>query len=200
MNHKIHEVYQNSLADLLAKWQQRRSRALSPDLPDLVDAALMLLNLNLDPLAELLDSLYSDNSRGRPRYDPTAMLRGLLLMTMLHPFLQPIAECSAISNMGPIVYIRSDQDPRFYPPIPRDSARFKQIMNPRSGCERSNSTKKTVHHPGDRPCRSATHYLFRLHLVSIVEHAKAWVAEDRKLVGDDLVKLCELAIKQYAKT
>jgi hypothetical protein len=73
-------------------------------------------------------------------------------------------------------------------------------MNPRSGCERSNSTKKTVHHPGDRPCRSATHYLFRLHLVSIVEHAKAWVAEDRKLVGDDLVKLCELAIKQYAKT
>jgi hypothetical protein len=535
MNHKIHEVYQNSLADLLAKWQQRRSRALSPDL---VDAALMLLNLNLNPLAELLDSLYSDNSRGRPRYDPTAMLRGLLLMTMLHqtrialfvkelrsnprlaliagfepnktpsvgafylfidhlengtfqpkcphriaaadsrhgkhlrnlkqekaekeaqrqrilatcdsitaqlkdqllandsrerprdfqqrledilfniavipsakrgmlgdlkhlhlcgdgsslpsgasPYGIPACECrkkgdfkcccdrfysdptanwgydsyrevyyfghtyyqhlvstsghdlpvhiiigqasesdftlslksadrliktarehkleieietvaydaghdahgiyqyllnkqinpvialnhrqgqhpnptgtaeklndngiplcpaglemrrhsqtpnhrvyfncpvkrptheegrtvwksyvdecphkvlcQPESKMGPIVYIRSDQDPRFYPPIPRDSARFKQIMNLRSGCERSNSTKKTVHHLGDRPCRSATHYLFRLHLVSIVEHAKAWVAEDRKLVGDDWVKLCELAIKQHAKT
>ncbi|MGH9935255.1 MAG: hypothetical protein ACREAM_03360, partial [Blastocatellia bacterium] len=99
-------------------------------------------------------------------------------------------------QMGPIVYVRSDQDPRYYPPIPRDSARFKQILNLRSGCERSNATKKTVHHLGDRPCRSDTHFLFRLYLVSVVEHAKAWLADDRKLVGDDLLKLCELASKQ----
>ncbi len=108
--------------------------------------------------------------------------------------------CQPESKMGPTVYVRSDQDPRYYPPIPRDSPRFKQIMNLRSGCERSNAIKKTVHHLGDRPCRSDTHFLFRLYLVSIIEHAKAWVAEDRKLVGDDLLKLCDLALKQGTKT
>src|SRR5262249_24430014 len=81
MNHTIHEVYQKSLADLLANWQKRRSRALSQEL---IEAALMLLNINLDPLAELLDSLYSNNPCGRTPYDPIVMLRGLLLMTILH--------------------------------------------------------------------------------------------------------------------
>ncbi len=89
------------------------------------------------------------------------------------------------SKMGPVVYIRSDSDPRLYPKIARDSPRFKQLMNLRSGCERSNSVKKTVHKLERRPCRSATHYLFRLHLISIIEHLKAWVAEDRKILGDD---------------
>jgi hypothetical protein len=103
--------------------------------------------------------------------------------------------CQPESKMGPIIYIRSDSDPRLYPKIARDSPRFKEILNLRSGCERSNSMKKVVHKLGDRPCRSATHFLFRLYLVSIVEHAKAWIAEDRKLVGDDLHKLCELATK-----
>jgi hypothetical protein len=87
--------------------------------------------------------------------------------------------------MGPTVYVRSDQDPRYYPPIPRNSPRFKEIMNLRSGCERSNSVKKVAHHLGDRPCRSATHYLFRLYVVSIAEHAKAWLADYRKALGDD---------------
>ncbi|MGH9939056.1 MAG: transposase, partial [Blastocatellia bacterium] len=44
----------------------------------------MLLSLNLDPLAESLASLYSDNPRGRPPYDPLAMLRALILMAILH--------------------------------------------------------------------------------------------------------------------
>lgn len=106
--------------------------------------------------------------------------------------------CQPDSKMGPIVYVRSDSDPRFYPPIPRDSERFKEVMRLRSGCERSNATKKVTHGLGKRPCRSATHFLFRLYLVSIVEHAKAWLAEDRKLVGDDWRKLCELAMKRQS--
>ena len=77
---------------------------------------------------------------------------------------------------------------------------FKEIMNLRSGCERSNSTKKVVHRLGQRPCRSATHFLFRLYLVSVIEHAKAWLAEDRKLVGDDWRKLCDLALKRETRT
>ena len=56
-------------------------------------------------------------------------------------------------------------------------------QNQVSGRERSNSMKKEVYGLGDRPCRSATHFLVRLYLVSIVEHAKAWLAEDRKKLG-----------------
>src|SRR5215510_4845220 len=80
MNQKIHEVYQKSLAALLAQWLRRRSRALSLEL---LEAALMLLHLNLDPLAASLASLYSEHPRGRPHYDPIAMLRALILMSML---------------------------------------------------------------------------------------------------------------------
>jgi hypothetical protein len=92
--------------------------------------------------------------------------------------------CQPDTKMGPVVYIRAQADPRLYPPIPRASPRFKQIMARRSGCERSNAMKKTVHHLDQRPCRSATHFLVRLYLISLVEHAKAWLADDRKLLGD----------------
>lgn len=93
--------------------------------------------------------------------------------------------CQPLTLMGPTVYVRSDSDPRFYPKIGRDSAEYKELFALRSGCERSNSTKKVVHHLENRPCRSATHYLMRLYLISVVEHAKAWLAEDRKQWGDD---------------
>ena len=50
--------------------------------------------------------------------------------------------------------------------------------------------KKETYSLGDRPCRSDTHFLVRLYLVSIIEHAKAWLAEDRKhLDTDDPVAL-----------
>jgi hypothetical protein len=93
--------------------------------------------------------------------------------------------CQPLTQMGPTVYVRSDSDPRFYPKIARDSAEYKALFAQRTGCERSNSTKKVTNHLENRPCRSATHYLMRLYLISIVEHAKAWVAEDRAAWGDD---------------
>jgi hypothetical protein len=94
--------------------------------------------------------------------------------------------------MGPLVFVRADSDPRFYPQIARDSQLFKEIMHLRSGCERSNATKKIVHHLGHRPCRSATHFLVRLYLISIIEHAKAWLAEDRQTLGEDWRSLSDL--------
>jgi hypothetical protein len=36
--------------------------------------------------------------------------------------------------------------------------------------------------------------LVRLYLISIVEHAKAWLAEDRKRLGDDSARLADLAL------
>lgn len=93
--------------------------------------------------------------------------------------------CQPDSKMGPVVYIRSDSDPRSYPHISRDSIEYKQLMALRSGCERSNSAKKVVYKLQERPCRSATHFLFRLYLVSILEHAKSWLFEDKKLFGNN---------------
>jgi hypothetical protein len=97
--------------------------------------------------------------------------------------------CQPHTKMGPVVYVRSDKDPRYYPEIARDSKEYKQIYNLRSGCERSNSAKKVTYKLGLRPCRSSAHFLMRLYLVSIVEHAKAWLAEDKKIVGGDWRKL-----------
>jgi hypothetical protein len=99
--------------------------------------------------------------------------------------------CQPLTKMGPVVYVRSDSDPRLYPEIARSSPGHRKMMNLRSGCERSNSVKKVVHRLGERVCRSATQMLVRLYLVSIIEHAKAWLAEDRKLVGEDYLALAD---------
>ena len=92
--------------------------------------------------------------------------------------------CQPETQMGPVVYVRTRDDPRLYPPIPRDSATFKELMATRTGCERSNSFKKVASRLGERPCRSATQFLVRLSLVSLLEHACAWLAEDRKQFGE----------------
>ena len=99
--------------------------------------------------------------------------------------------CQPDTNLGPTVCIRTKDDPRLYPPIPRGTATFKELMKLRSGCERSNSIKKETYGLGYRSCRSATHFLVRLYLVSIIEHAKAWLAEDKKKLGDDPIKILE---------
>jgi hypothetical protein len=93
--------------------------------------------------------------------------------------------CQQDTKHGPVVYVKTTDDPRLYPPIPRASPKFRKLMNLRTGCERSNSLKKKTYSLGDRSCRSAMHFLVRLYLVSIIEHAKAWLSEDRKMLGDD---------------
>jgi hypothetical protein len=88
--------------------------------------------------------------------------------------------CQPETQMGPVVSVRTTDDPRLYPPLARNSATFKELMARRTGCERSNSFKKVASRLGERPCRSATQFLIRLYLVSLLEHACAWLAEDRK--------------------
>jgi hypothetical protein len=100
--------------------------------------------------------------------------------------------CQPDTKMGPLVYLRADSDPRFYPPMARDSAEFKRLLALRSGCERSNAVKKVTHKLNRRVCRSASLYLIRLYLISICEHAKAWLSEDRKAWGDDWKVLSDL--------
>ena len=102
--------------------------------------------------------------------------------------------CQPNTKMGPVVYVKTKDDPRLYPPIRRGSPKFKKLMNLRSGCERSNSLKKETYGLGNRPCRSASHLLVRLYLVSILEHAKAWLTEDKKKLGDNPVTLMHQAL------
>jgi hypothetical protein len=92
--------------------------------------------------------------------------------------------CQPHTQMGPVVSVHTRDNPRLYPPLPRDSTTFKTLMTTRTGCERSNSYKKVVSRLGERPCRSAIQFLVRLYLVSLLEHAVAWLAEDRKRLGD----------------
>ena len=102
--------------------------------------------------------------------------------------------CQPKTKMGPIVYVKTTDDPRLYPPIPRKSPKYKKLMNLRSGCERSNSAKKETYRLGERPCRNAAHFLVRLYLVSIIEHAKAWLVEDKKKLGDNPMTLMHQAL------
>ncbi len=78
-------------------------------------------------------------------------------------------DCAPDSPLGPLVYIKSDTDPRLYPPILRDSKRFKEIMKQRTATERCNYLNDTYHL--DRSCRNADYGLIRLNLVNIIEHA-----------------------------
>jgi hypothetical protein len=102
--------------------------------------------------------------------------------------------CQPDTRMGPVVYVKTTDDPRLYPPIKRGSPKYKKLMNLRSGCERSNSMKKETYELGNRPCRSATHFLVRLYLVSIIEHAKAWLTEEKKKLGDKTMVIMHQAL------
>lgn len=102
--------------------------------------------------------------------------------------------CQPDTKMGPVVYVKTKDDPRLYPPIRRGSPKFKKLMNLRSGCERSNSLKKETYGLGNRPCRSDNHFLVRLYLVSILEHAKAWLIEDKKKLGNNPIILMHQAL------
>ena len=73
-------TYQWNLISNLNKWLKRKSRKIENAL---LEAALTLILLDLEPARKYLQSLYSTNPRGRPHYDPVCMLRALLLMILL---------------------------------------------------------------------------------------------------------------------
>jgi hypothetical protein len=78
-------------------------------------------------------------------------------------------DCAPESSFRPLVYIKSKTDPRLYPPILRESKKFKDLMKQRTSTERCNYLNDTYHL--DKSCRNADYGLVRLNLVNIVEHA-----------------------------
>ena len=102
MHQICHAVYQKSVTTQLPTWLRRRSRAPSAEL---LDAVLLLLRLNLDPLHNDLATLYAATPRGRPPFDPSAVLRALLLFTLLRyesltVFAQDLRRCPRLALLA----------------------------------------------------------------------------------------------------
>lgn len=78
-------------------------------------------------------------------------------------------DCAPESSLGPIVYIKSNDDPRLFPPIPRSTLRFKELAKQRTACERGNSLIDS--YGPDGSSRNADRGLIRLTMACIAHHA-----------------------------
>jgi hypothetical protein len=79
-------------------------------------------------------------------------------------------------KMGYTLYIKAEADLRLFPPIPRESTRFKALFAQRSGTERQNSVADRYNI--DRCHRNAAYVLIRLTFVNICKHARIREAEN----------------------
>jgi hypothetical protein len=92
-------------------------------------------------------------------------------------------DCAPQSTLAPLVYIKSETDRRLYPPLQRESKKFKALMKQRTATERCNYLNDTYHL--DRSCRNVDYGLIRLTLVSIIEHAVIRYLETIKRSSED---------------
>jgi len=96
--------------------------------------------------------------------------------------------CRPEAAMAPVVNLSIDQNPRLCPPVPRNSPRHEQLYNLRTGCERSYSVKKEFFNLEGARHRRKSFWLIRLYLLAVLQHARAWVAnEDPKVLVDHLL-------------
>jgi len=96
--------------------------------------------------------------------------------------------CRPDLTWGPTASVKISQNPRLCPPLPRNSSRFRELYNLRSGTERSNSVKKETFRLEAARHRRASFWLIRLHLIAVLQHAKVWVAnEDARALVDRLL-------------
>jgi hypothetical protein len=102
-------------------------------------------------------------------------------------------ECRPDKKMGYTLYIASAANPRLYPPIRRDSTRFKTLYTERSSTERSNSVEDSYHL--DHAHRNAVYGLIRLTFVNICKHAVVrWLEalkthSEKQLLGNALARI-----------
>lgn len=78
--------------------------------------------------------------------------------------------CRPGPKMGLGMYIKSEADLRLFPPISRDSKRFKTLYTERTSVERSNAVEDSYHL--DRAHRNAVFGEIRLCFVNICKHAR----------------------------
>ena len=81
--------------------------------------------------------------------------------------------CQPDSRLGPLVSLSERDNPRLFPAIRRHSAEYRRLMNLRSGVERSNAMKKTVYKLEQTQFKRSSHFLIKLYLIAMIEHATA---------------------------
>jgi hypothetical protein len=86
--------------------------------------------------------------------------------------------CRPIQQNGHTVVVKSTDDERLMPPIPRNHPDYRRLMNLRSGCERSFSVKKERFDLLAARHRRASFWLIRVHLIAVLQHGLAWVAKE----------------------
>jgi len=89
--------------------------------------------------------------------------------------------CQDDERIGPIVCISESDNPRIFPSIPRHSKKYTELMNLRSGCERSNSMKKEAYKIEQTDFKRDSRFLIKLYLIAMIEHSTAWVNDELKL-------------------
>ncbi len=94
----------------------------------------------------------------------------------LAPESQPDWHCRPELKYGPSVSVASQDDPRLFPRIARNSRRYGKLYRQRSGTERSNNAKKNGYHVS--LCRHRRSHLWHIRLVTaaILQHASVWVS------------------------
>ncbi len=88
--------------------------------------------------------------------------------------------CEPDSQWGPYCSIKPEDDPRIHPVIPRGSKEYHELLNSRSGCERSNSLKKQYYKLKYRRGRVMVYTFILTAFVSLLEHSSSWVRDDLK--------------------
>jgi hypothetical protein len=96
--------------------------------------------------------------------------------------------CRPLQQLGHTVVVKTSDDERLFPPIPRNHPEHRKLMKLRSGCERSFSVKKEHFKLLAARHRRASFWLIRLHLIALLQHGLAWVAkEDARGLVDHLL-------------
>lgn len=150
-----------------------KARATHPTRPDL------LLSGRGVPLCKAGVEMAHWGSAGKGRTAFICPIRaGKLARCPLAPEGQPDWHCRPDLKWGPTKTVAVRDNPRLFPAVPRNSARYARLYTLRSGTERSNAVKKTVFGLERARHRRASFWLIRLHLISILQHARAWVASE----------------------
>lgn len=97
--------------------------------------------------------------------------RGGKSMYVFHEKECPLEQdCQPQSPLGPYVHLRASTDPRLFPPLPRTSQKFKDLMKQRGASERCNFINDAYGVEGSS--RNADYGLIRLTLANIAHHAE----------------------------
>ena len=91
--------------------------------------------------------------------------------------------CCPESSLAPLIYIKRETDPRYFPPLDRTSKKFKEIAKRRSATERLNSVIDS--YDLDSRHRNADYGLIRLTVVNTVIHARIRYEEAVKKSSED---------------